>query len=158
MPTRMLVVCALSLAAMSLAACQAAPPAGLSDADKAALRQNDKAITDAANGGNFAAAISFYQEDAGLLPPNSAVAQGREQIQKWMAGNPPISGFTIDSVDVDGRGDLAYVRGNYALTLTPPGAAAIHDRGKFVEIWRRQADGAWKIKWDIFNSDLPPPQ
>ena len=157
MSIRMLGLCAVSLAAVSLAGCQASASAGLSDADTSALRQHDKAIADAANAGNFAAAVSYYQDDAGLLLPNTAVVQGREPIRKWLAANPPIAGFTIEPVDIDGRGDLAYVRGNYSLTLTPPGAAAIHDRGKFVEIWRKQADGSWKIKWDIFNSDLPPP-
>ena len=158
MPIRVLTRCALSLAVLSAAACQPAPAAGLSDADKAVLRQNDKAIAEAANGNNFAAAAVHYQDDAALLLPNTPAVQGRQEIQNWLAGNPPISGFTIEPVDVDGRGDLAYVRGNYALTITPPGAAALHDRGKFVEIWRKQADGSWKMQWDIFNSDLPAPQ
>ena len=30
------------------------------------------------------------------------------------------------------------------------------DDGKYIEIWKRQADGSWKIAYDIFNSDLPP--
>jgi ketosteroid isomerase-like protein len=31
----------------------------------------------------------------------------------------------------------------------------IAERGKYVEIWREQADGGWKCIVDIFNSDLP---
>ncbi len=41
----------------------------------------------------------------------------------------------------------------------PEGAAEpVQDRGKYVEIRRKQADGAWLIAVDIFNSDLPIPQ
>ena len=76
-------------------------------------------------------------------------------IQKWMASFPPMSDFKLDIVEMDGRGDLAYIRGNYSLKMTPPGAASTADRGKFIEIWRKQPDGSWKIKCDIFNSDLP---
>jgi uncharacterized protein (TIGR02246 family) len=155
-PTRVKGLYALSVVVLSFAACQAAPPPGLSDADKTALRQNDETFATSANAKNFAAAATLYLDDASLLPPNGPALQGRQQIQKWMSDNPPISDFRIEPVDIDGRGDLAYVRGNYSLTMTPPGGVAVHDRGKFVEIWRKQADGSWKIRWDIFNSDLAP--
>jgi uncharacterized protein (TIGR02246 family) len=158
MSTRVISVCALALGVVSMAGCQASAAAGLNDADKAALRQNDETFATSANSKNFAAAATLYSDDASLLPPNGPAVQGREQIRKWMSDNPPLSDFKTEPVDIDGRGDLAYVRGNYSLTMTPPGAAAVHDRGKFVEIWRKQADGSWKIRWDIFNSDLPAPR
>ena len=41
------------------------------------------------------------------------------------------------------------------MTISPPGAAAVSEKGKYVEVWRKQPDGSWKIKWDIFNSDVP---
>lgn len=28
------------------------------------------------------------------------------------------------------------------------------DRGKFLEVWKRQADGHWKTVADVYNSDL----
>jgi ketosteroid isomerase-like protein len=34
----------------------------------------------------------------------------------------------------------------------------VEDRGKYLEIWKRQADGSWKVALDIFNSDLPLPE
>ena len=30
----------------------------------------------------------------------------------------------------------------------------IEDKGKYIEIWRKQKDGKWKCTADIFNSDL----
>jgi ketosteroid isomerase-like protein len=33
----------------------------------------------------------------------------------------------------------------------------MEDRGKLVEVWKKQLDGTWKTVTDIFNSDLPPP-
>jgi ketosteroid isomerase-like protein len=31
------------------------------------------------------------------------------------------------------------------------------DRGKYIEVWRRQTDGSWLIADDIFNSSEPAP-
>ena len=31
----------------------------------------------------------------------------------------------------------------------------IEDKGKYIEIWRKQKDGKWKCIADIFNSDIP---
>jgi hypothetical protein len=44
------------------------------------------------------------------------------------------------------------------MTVTPPGAAEpVGDEGKYVEIWRKQPEGSWKVVLDIFNSDLAAP-
>jgi ketosteroid isomerase-like protein len=31
----------------------------------------------------------------------------------------------------------------------------VSEKGKMVEVWRKQADGKWKCVSDIFNSDMP---
>lgn len=29
------------------------------------------------------------------------------------------------------------------------------DKGKFLEVWKKQADGNWKCVADMFSSDVP---
>jgi ketosteroid isomerase-like protein len=59
-------------------------------------------------------------------------------------------------VEVARAGDMAYVLGTYQLTMTDPQGNPVNDHGKFVEVWKKQADGKWKAVADTFNSDLPP--
>lgn len=139
-------------------ACQTASPApaALPDADQAAIRQSVTPFVKAVSDRDFAAFAAWYAEDAILLPPEGPLVQGRAAIQAWAAAFPPFTDFTLQQVEVDGRADLAYVRGTYAMTIAVPGAPApVQDRGKYIEIWRKQADGTWKIARDMFNSDLP---
>ena len=56
----------------------------------------------------------------------------------------------IESVEIAGAGDLAYQWATYSLE-----GGEQSDTGKFVEIYNRQADGSWKIRLTIFNSDNP---
>ena len=39
----------------------------------------------------------------------------------------------------------------------PKGTPTI-DKGKYIEIWKKQADGSWKLAMDMLNSDLAAPQ
>jgi ketosteroid isomerase-like protein len=64
----------------------------------------------------------------------------------------------FDQVEVDGAGDIAYVYGKYSMTITSEEGEPVQDSGKYIEIWKRQADGTWKVSLDIFNSDLPIPE
>jgi len=32
------------------------------------------------------------------------------------------------------------------------------DRGKYVAVWKKQADGNWKVAVDTWNTDLPCPR
>jgi len=157
MTLKVLAAGSMLLGTLAAAGCQmsSASSGGLTDADRAALRQNDENFAKAANAKDFASASSNYLDDGALLPPNEAAVQGRESIRKWFTAFPPVSNFRVDVVEIDGHGDVAYTRGNYSLTISPPGAAPVSDKGKYVEIWRKQADGSWKIKADMFNSDNP---
>jgi ketosteroid isomerase-like protein len=60
-------------------------------------------------------------------------------------------------VDVARSGDLGYVSGPYEFVMNGPDGKPVTERGKFVEVWRKQADGAWKCVADIWNSDLAAP-
>jgi ketosteroid isomerase-like protein len=57
--------------------------------------------------------------------------------------------------DVMVSGDLAVETGTFAWTLQPKSGAEVKDKGKYLTVWKRQADGSWKIVRDIDNSDLP---
>jgi len=129
---------------------------GLSAADDEAIRERSIAWTAAANSADHAALAALYTEDAALLPPNSPTVRGRSAVGEFMSKLPPISGMTLTPVEIKGARGLAYVWGNYVMTLSIPGAGApVKDRGKYVEIWRKGRDGVWSIHRDIFNSDIP---
>ncbi len=54
-------------------------------------------------------------------------------------------------------GEIGYVSGTWQFTVNDPARKPATDRGKFVEVLKKQADGTWKCTTDIWNSDLPLP-
>jgi ketosteroid isomerase-like protein len=141
-------------------ACQPGP-AGLSDQDKAAIRTffDDAArIVNAQQKTNWAAYVQhYYAEDATVLPPNAPPVRGRAAIQVGFEALPPVSNVKFDLVDVDGRGDMAYARGDYAMTMSAPGAPPVTGKGKYVDVFKKQPDGSWKVVYNSFSSNLPVP-
>jgi len=100
----------------------------------------------------------YYAEDARALPPNHATVTGREAISALFRSEGAIQEFRLTILALEGRNDLAYVHGAYQMSLTLPGAAEpVGDKGKYVEIWKKQRDGSWKVILDVYNSDLPAP-
>jgi len=155
---RLVTLVVVGIISAASVACQGAT--GLSDQDKAAIRKvvDDTTKMMTAPKPDFAPYVAmYYTEDATILTSNMPAVKGRAAIQGMFESFPRLSEFKPDIVDLDGRGDLAYVRGNYTLTMTPPGAPPVTDTGKYVEVWKKGADGAWKASYDSFTSDLPVP-
>jgi uncharacterized protein (TIGR02246 family) len=129
--------------------------------DIAAIRATDSTFAGAFGAGDAAGVAASYLPDAHLLPPNAGPIEGREAIQKFFVGF--LSAYqisvTVSADEIEGRGDLAYARGHYTLEGAPKAAGAppLHDEGKFVEVLRRQADGAWRYAVDMYSSNLPVP-
>jgi uncharacterized protein (TIGR02246 family) len=142
---------------LALAAC-GTPPASLTEADRTAIREVSDEFTARFTAGDLAGLMELYTEDATFMPPGAPAVEGRAAIQAFMTAFPRVTAMNFDLEEVDGRGDLAFVRGSYRMTMDVPGAPGpVTDSGKFVEIRRKQTDGRWLVDVDIFNSDLPPP-
>ena len=147
----------ITLLGCAVLACQPAP-AKLSEADIAAIRASTDSFTSNARARRDSANAALFTLDGVFMPPNQPAVEGRAAIQAWLAAFPPMSDFAAKVVEVDGRGDVAYVRGTYALTIAAAGRTpAMSDHGKYLEIRRRQSDGRWLTAFDIFNSDVPLP-
>lgn len=133
----------------------AAKPGGAA----AAIRRLDAAFMKAVNAKDVGALVAaFYAPDAALLPPNHPIAEGRDSIRGYLQGlvDAGLSGITLETTKIVSAGDLAYGRGRYTLTLSPPGGATVQNTGKYIVCYGRQANGSWRAVDDIFNSDNPP--
>jgi uncharacterized protein (TIGR02246 family) len=139
-------------------ACAPQAPAGLTEADRAAIQRVSEEFVQHMTNADFDAGSALYTEDALVLPPNGPAVQGRAAIAGFFRSFPPVSNFQLTNITVDGRGDLAFVHGRYSMTLTMPDGSQVADSGKYLEIRRRQPDGRWLLAYDIFNSDVPLPQ
>lgn len=118
------------------------------------IDQANAAFAAAMNQGDVAAAMRVYADDAKLLPANSPTITGKANIQGFWEGAAKALGIkrvSMNTVDIEFIGETAIEQGQYTLTL-----AAGEDRGKFIVVWKRQADGAWKWHLDMFSSDLAP--
>ena len=159
MTSRPLAVLMVGLAAIHLSCRGATNVPGLSERDRAALKAVLDKDTQAARSGDMEALTALYAADAIRMAPNQPAITGLEAIRAYHKQFPPMSKFAFTVTELDGRGDVAWYRGNYALTFTPPGAtASVSDTGKLIAILRKQPDGSWLTVADIWNSDLPPPR
>ena len=148
--------------AATVGADSAAVSTALSAEDEAAIRAVDVEWERAASAGDATALMAVYAPDATLLPPNEPTVQG-EAVKKYNADmtNSFSGPYEITTTAVEGRGDLAYVVGKYRATLTPKKAGAKPlpaEEGKYIEVMKKQADGAWKIVYEMWSQNAPPGQ
>src|SRR5262245_33907149 len=98
---------------------------------------------------------SYFADGASSYAPGMAIVTGREAIGKTYAEMSKAPGFalswTATKADVAASGDVGYTAGTYDMTM---GGAA--EKGKYVTVWKKQSDGAWKVAEDIFNADTTP--
>jgi ketosteroid isomerase-like protein len=124
-----------------------------------ALRDLDAQWSAAAGAKDLDKTVSYYSKDAIVLPPNAPSATTPEAIQnvwKDLLASPGLAiGWKTTKVEVAKSGDLACLSGTYELTVNDASGNPVNERGKYVEVWEKQADGKWKCGTDIWNSDLP---
>jgi len=110
--------------------------------------------------GDFETTLSYYADDAVLLPNWGQKVVGKEAIRDKMEsdreGGLSFESFTGKTEDAWECGGNVYAVGTYALSLTVPGMERpIADKGKFMSVWRRSSDGTLAITYDMWNTDVP---
>ena len=95
--------------------------APLSATDIAAIETTQLQFAAAFLRRDFDALAALYTDDAVVMPPNEPAVHGRTALKAWMAAFPVVTDFTLSTGRIEGRADLAYVRGTYTMTLRPEG-------------------------------------
>ena len=125
------------------------------------LRETDDQWAKAVSSKKLDKALSFYSDDALLLGPNAPVAKTKKDIRAaWESLVAPnvTTTWHIYKVGIAKSNDLAYMVGTYSLTIKGDDGKVTTDKGKLLEVWKKQKDGKWKCAVDTFNSDLPVSQ
>jgi ketosteroid isomerase-like protein len=145
-----LVILGLGIASMRYRAGQGVPQ-GLMDVDREFARAT------AARG--IDGWMSYVAEDAAFMPDGAAIVRGKREIRATYepAFAKPSYSLTWEPVraDVSGSGDLGYTYGQYESQSIGKDGQRVTSSGKYVTIWKRQADGSWKAVVDIGNSGPP---
>ena len=127
--------------------------------DEAALRKLDDEWSKAVGSRDVEKTISYYTDDAVAMLPNIPTLTGKEPIRSlWknmLDSQSFAGGWKPTKIEVARSGELAYVSGTYEFTEKDDGGKPITDKGKYLDVWRKQADGSWKCVANMFHSDLP---
>ena len=96
-----------------------------------------------------------------MLLPNRPIVTGKDAIRAGLKEAFADPAFTFDGqtvkVEVSKSGDIAYSQGTYTSTVTDPKTKQVmSEKGKYIEIYRKQADGSWKDVEDTAIPDAPP--
>jgi uncharacterized protein (TIGR02246 family) len=103
---------------------------------------------------------SYFAPDGCGLYPGAATVCGREAIKASMApyfADPNFAlSFEPTQTVASKGGDMVYSQGTYIMTMTNPKTKKpMTDKGKYLTVYTKQADGSWKATADTFNSDSP---
>ena len=109
--------------------------------------------------GRFAEIPDLYTNDTLVMPRGRPRIEGREAMRRAIGGLA--AGRKVDMVvterEVRAVGDYGWYVGDFRVTYTPKeaGAAATSENGRSLILYRRDADGRWRILRDI---DSPAPK
>lgn len=113
-----------------------------------------EAWTQAFNAADETALLATYTADAVLYPPNAEAVKGHDGVRAMFGGGLKQGLKAMQSTEVlEVRDDMAFRAGSFVLQ---DAAGKQLDRGKFIELWRKGADGTWKMSHDMWNSSNPP--
>jgi len=142
-------------------AATAASPVVDAAAVRQAIEQANASFAQAVKQSDTIAMVANYADDAVMMMEGTPAWHGRSEIAKHIiAAFKPMKGADVKltTSQVDIGGDYAIETGTYETTVSPPGGKPMTEKGKYVTVWKKQADGSWKIYRDVGNSDAPPPK
>lgn len=160
---RLLFCVPIGLLLASACAPPAEPPTPAIDlaAERTALMNADKAWNDAFSASDTPVDtfLTFMQDDARFQFAENPPVQGKDQIRPILEEMASAPGFTVTwaptAAEVSDSGDLGYTVGTYEMKMEVDGNP-VTANGHYVTIWRKQADGSWKVVFDGGGPSAPP--
>jgi ketosteroid isomerase-like protein len=109
-----------------------------------------------AEGGGVAFA-SYFADDAVTLSNGKAPVSGHAAIAKgatWSPKDYQLT-WTPQGGQLSPSGDMGFTWGHYEGTARDSNGNPVVTKGRYMTIWRKQADGAWKVVLDSSNNEPP---
>lgn len=132
------------------------PAAELDAADLHSMREASRAYASAWLSNDSEKVMATLVAEPVLSPSGLDYREGQKAARDfWFPANSPatnVTRFDTKELEIDASGDLGFVRGTFTLAFDYDGVS-YENRGKFVSILRKQADGEWLIThhlWDDF--------
>lgn len=153
-----MMLCACFLSSLLLVACstQEAPPEP--PPDPQVLMQADLEFARDTKERGVDGWVSWFAEDGAQLVPGRE-ARGHEAIREIMtpAFAEPHSSLRWEPTfaDIAESGDMGYTIGRYRSRRVDENGKQIDRTGTYTSIWRKNADGQWKV---VLDSGVPDPE
>ena len=106
--------------------------------------------------------LSFVGEPATFNGGTPTEIHGRDAVAKdwapYFQANDPRLTWKPTKAEILGHGDLGYTVGSWERRAAPAPAggaqapATAVTRGNYLTVWKKQADGAWRIVFDTGSS------
>ncbi len=114
----------------------------------------------ASEGRDVEAILSYWTDDAVVLPSGLPAVTGRTVLREYIQGSLQIPGFNItwSSTDVafSPDGNLAYMFSENSVTMNGADGKPATTSGRAVTIWRKEPNGEWRCAVDIWNASPAP--
>ena len=136
------------------ASSEAGAPAVSTEADiQAILAVRDLEVAAFTSDGDF----SYLADDAVIMPPNAPRVVGIEAFAasaRDFASQVTVNALDFTDSEIVIAGDWAIESFAVSVTVTPAaGGDPSSETKKGIHIYKRQADGSWKMVQDVWNSD-----
>ena len=121
------------------------------------IRDTDARFAEAFNRGDLAAVVALHSVDALLLGPDSPAERGGQAVEEGYKEMLETGWKNIEfgSVQIDSGGDVGYHVGTFAVDGPAEDGSDQRTTGKFLDIYKPDAGGTWKIHVTMFNYDAP---
>lgn len=129
------------------------------EADPSVLMDADREFSAAVASGGSEAWASWFAEDGAMIQRGAGEISGRVAIKQRMTNldDPEVTlRWEPLRADIARSGDLGWTTGEYVSEGPGPDGELVRGQGRYVSIWRRDSEGAWRVVMDLGNPTGPP--
>jgi uncharacterized protein (TIGR02246 family) len=110
--------------------------------------------------GDAKAIANLFDEDGEAIPAaRQGFVSGRAALEAYYASRILGARFLqvdLTTLEVEVDGELAWETGTNAILLQPAEGPPVSRSGRYLVVWKRGADGQWRIRVDAVIADPPP--
>jgi len=105
--------------------------------------------------------VDWFAEDGKMFPAGRDVVEGKKAIRELMEARFAQPGFSLRwsplGAELAGSGDFGYTYGKSESRFVAKDGKPMMTEGRYITVWKKGKDGAWKVTADIGSSTPPKP-